>query len=60
MEQKPRAQSRAIAVKPQKIMLLFTSSFRVGKGSKGYHQVNRKYGVSESLQVAEGAWGIIF
>lgn len=60
-EQKPREQSRAIVLKPGKgDMLIFTTSFRPAKGSKGYHRVNMKHGVSEVTQGKRHSMGIIF
>ena len=48
IEQRPRAQSKAIVLKPGKgDMLIFTTNFRPVKGSKGYYRVNMKHGVSE-------------
>jgi hypothetical protein len=47
-QQTPRAQSKAIVLKPKKgDMLIFTTNFRPVKGSKGYYRVNMKHGVSE-------------
>lgn len=60
-EQKPREQSRAIVLKPGKgDMLIFTTSFRPAKGSKGYHRVNMKHGVSEVTEGNRHSMGIIF
>ena len=61
MEQKPREQSRAIVLKPGKgDMVLFTTSFRPAKGSKGYHRVNMKHGISEITKGRRRSMGIIF
>lgn len=61
MEQKPREQSRAIVLKPDKgNMVLFTTSFRPAKGSKGYHRVNMKHGISEITEGQRRSMGIIF
>ena len=47
-QQTPRAQSKAIVLKPKKgDILIFTTNFRLVKGSKGYYWVNMKHGVSE-------------
>lgn len=60
-EQIPRAQSRAIVLKPRKgDMLIFTTSFRPVKGSKGYYRVNMKHGVSEIQSGERYTLGIIF
>jgi hypothetical protein len=60
-EQKPREQSRAIVLKPGKgDMLIFTTSFRPAKGSKGYHRVNMKHGVSEITVGKRHSMGVIF
>jgi hypothetical protein len=61
IEQKPRAQSRAIVLKPHKgDMLIFTTNFRPVKGSKGYYRVNMKHGVSEVTSGQRHTLGIIF
>jgi hypothetical protein len=60
-QQNPRAQSKAIVLKPRKgDMLLFTTNFRPAKGSKGYYQMKMKHGVSEVQQGERYAVGIIF
>ena len=60
-EQIPRAQSKAIVLKPKKgDMLLFTTNFRPVKGSKGYYRVNMKHGVSELHTGSRHTLGIIF
>jgi hypothetical protein len=59
--QRPRAQSKAIVLKPGKgDMLLFTTNFRPVKGSKGYYRVNMKHGVSEITAGRRHTLGIIF
>jgi hypothetical protein len=61
IEQRPRAQSKAIVLKPNKgDMLLFTTNFRPVKGSKGYYRVNMKHGVSELTGGKRHTLGIIF
>lgn len=61
LEQKPREQSRAMVLKPQKgDMVLFTTNFRPAKGSKGYHRVNMKHGISEITAGQRRSMGIIF
>lgn len=60
-EQRPRAQSKAIVLKPDKgDVLIFTTNFRPVKGSKGYYQVKMKHGVSEVASGARHTLGIIF
>ncbi|MDB4903190.1 MAG: hypothetical protein JWQ63_2471 [Mucilaginibacter sp.] len=61
IEQRPRAQSKAIVLKPGKgDMLIFTTNFRPVKGSKGYYRVNMKHGVSELAEGKRYTAGIIF
>jgi hypothetical protein len=61
IEQRPRAQSKAIVLKPGKgDMLIFTTNFRPVKGSKGYYRVNMKHGVSELSEGGRHTLGIIF
>ncbi len=61
IEQRPRAQSKAIVLKPRKgDMLVFTTNFRPVKGSKGYYRVNMKHGVSEITAGNRHTLGIIF
>ena len=60
-QQTPRAQSKAIVLRPGKgDMLLFTTNFRAVKGSKGYYRVNMKHGVSELHEGERHTLGIIF
>jgi len=61
IEQRPRAQSKAIVLKPGKgDMLLFTTNFRPVRGGKGYYRVNMKHGVSEVTGGKRHTLGIIF
>lgn len=61
IEQRPRAQSKAIVLKPRKgDILIFTTNFRPVKGSKGYYRVNMKHGVSEVTSGRRHTLGIIF
>jgi len=61
LQQTPRAQSKAIVLRPQKgDMLMFTTSFRPVKGTKGYYRVNIKHGVSEVHEGERHTLGIIF
>jgi hypothetical protein len=60
-EQVPRAQSKAIVLKPGKgDLLVFTTNFRPVKGSKGYYRANMKHGVSEVTSGERHSLGIIF
>ncbi|PSR53651.1 prolyl 4-hydroxylase subunit alpha [Adhaeribacter arboris] len=60
-QQTPRAQSKAIVLRPKKgDMLLFTTNFRPIKGSKGFYRVNMKHGVSEVHTGERHTLGIIF
>lgn len=60
-QQTPRAQSKAIVLKPRRgDMLMFTTNFRPVKGSKGYYRVNMKHGVSELHEGERHTLGIIF
>lgn len=61
VQQTPRAQSKAIVLKPKKgDLLAFTTNFRPIKGNKGYYRVNMKHGVSEVLDGERHTVGIIF
>lgn len=60
-QQTPRAQSKAIVLKPKKgDMLIFTTNFRPIKGIKGYYRANMKHGVSELHSGERHTLGIIF
>ena len=60
-QQIPRAQSKAIVLKPKKgDMLIFTTNFKPKKGTKGYYRVNMKHGVSEIHSGQRYTLGIIF
>lgn len=60
-QQTPRAQSKAIVLKPKKgDLLIFTTNFRPIKGTKGYYRVNMKHGVSELHSGERHTLGIIF
>jgi uncharacterized protein len=61
IQQTPRAQSRAIILKPGKgDLLVFTTQFRPVKGSKGYYRANMKHGVSEVHSGERYTLGVIF
>ncbi|MBX3257136.1 MAG: 2OG-Fe(II) oxygenase [Chitinophagaceae bacterium] len=60
-QQIPRAQSKAIVLKPKKgDVLIFTTNFKPEKGTKGYYRVNMKHGVSEVKSGERYTLGIIF
>ncbi|MFC6192961.1 2OG-Fe(II) oxygenase [Dyadobacter subterraneus] len=61
IQQTPRAQSKAIVLKPGKgDALIFTTNFRPVKGSMGYYRANMKHGVSEIHEGNRCTLGIIF
>jgi hypothetical protein len=61
MQQTPRAQSKAIVLKPKKgDLLIFTTNFRPVRGSRGYYRANMKHGVSEVHRGERYTLGIIF
>ena len=60
-QQIPRAQSKAIVLKPGKgDVLIFTTNFKPEKGNKGYYRINMKHGVSEVKSGSRHSLGIIF
>nr|WP_067053220.1 2OG-Fe(II) oxygenase [Mucilaginibacter sp. L294] len=60
-EQIPRAQSKANVLTPGRgDMVIFTTNFRSAKGTKGYHRVNMKHGVSPLHSGNRHSLGIIF
>lgn len=60
-EQVPRAQSKAIVLRPrQGDMMLITTQFRPIKGVRGYYRANMKHGVSELTSGERYTLGIIF
>jgi hypothetical protein len=60
-QQTPRAQSKAIVLKPNRgDLVIFTTNFRPIKGTKGYYRVNMKHGVSEVHSGERHTLGIIF
>lgn len=61
MEQRPRAQSKAIVLRPGKgDMVIFTTNFRPVKSTTGYYRANMKHGVSEVTEGSRYTLGIIF
>lgn len=60
-QQIPRAQSKAIVLRPKKgDLLIFTTNFKPEKGTKGYYRTVMKHGVSEVLSGNRYTLGIIF
>lgn len=60
-EQTPRAQSRALVLKPnQGDAVVFTTNYRPVKGTRGYYRATMKHGVSEVTSGKRYALGIIF
>lgn len=60
-QQVPRAQSKAIVLKPGKgDMIIFTTNFRPVKGAKGYYRANMRHGVSEVHRGERHTAGVIF
>lgn len=60
-EQVPRAQSKAIVLKPKLgDVVLFATNFRPVKGKSGYYRANMKHGVSELSKGNRMTAGIIF
>ncbi|RYY32677.1 MAG: prolyl 4-hydroxylase subunit alpha [Sphingobacteriaceae bacterium] len=61
VEQRPRAQSKAIVLNGTKgDVLIFTTNFRPVQGSRGYHRVNMRHGVSEVTSGSRFTLGVIF
>ncbi|PCK06980.1 MAG: prolyl 4-hydroxylase subunit alpha [Alteromonadaceae bacterium] len=61
MQQVPRAQSKAIVLKPKKgDMIIFTTNFRPIRSARGYSRANMKHGVSEVTSGSRHALGLIF
>jgi hypothetical protein len=60
-EQVPRAQSKAIVLRPKKgDMIIFTTNFRPVKGTRGYYRAAMRHGVSEVLSGERHTLGVIF
>jgi uncharacterized protein len=60
-QQIPRAQSKAIVLKPRKgDMLIISTNFMPIKGSKGYYRAQIRHGVSEVHSGKRHTLGIIF
>ncbi len=60
-QQMPRAQSKAVVLKPSKgDMIIFTTNFRPVRGSQGFYRANMRHGVSEVLSGERHTLGVIF
>lgn len=60
-QQVPRAQSKAIVLKPGKgDMIIFTTNFRPVNGTRGYYRAAMRHGVSEITSGDRNTLGIIF
>lgn len=60
-EQIPRAQSKAMVIKPnQGDAVIITTNFRPVLGTKGYYRANMKHGVSEVTSGKRYTLGIVF
>lgn len=60
-EQLPRAQSKAIVLKPKRgDMIIFTTNFRPIRGSRGFYRANKRHGVGEVTSGQRHTLGIIF
>ena len=60
-EQLPRAQSKAVVLKPRKgDMIIFTTNFRPVKGSRGYYRAAMRHGVSDVRSGERHTLGVIF
>jgi uncharacterized protein len=61
MEQRPRAQSRAHVIEPERgAFVIFPTSERPQRGARGYHRVGLRHGVSTVESGSRTALGIIF
>lgn len=60
-EQVPRAQSKAIVLRPRRgDMIVFTTNHRPVRGSKGFYRANMRHGVSEVTSGTRHTLGVIF
>lgn len=60
-QQVPRAQSKAMVLKPEKgDVLIITTNFRPIKGTKGYYRAAMRHGVAEVIKGTRNTLGIIF
>jgi hypothetical protein len=61
MEQRPRAQSRAHVLEPEcGEFVIFPTRYRPHPGSRGYHRIGMRHGVSTITSGSRTALGIIF
>jgi hypothetical protein len=60
-EQRPRAQSRAHVVNPERgAFVLFATDQRPARGARGYHRVRLRHGVSTVTRGSRTTLGVIF
>lgn len=60
-EQVPRAQSKAIVLRPKRgDLIIFTTNFRPVRGTKGFYRANMRHGVSEVTSGERHTLGLIF
>ena len=61
LEQRPRAQSRAHVLRPQRgAFVIFPTQYRPNAGKRGYHRIRLRHGVSTVTRGSRTALGIIF
>jgi hypothetical protein len=61
MEQRPRAQSRAHVLEPDRgAFVIFPTDRRPARGSRGFYRVGMRHGVSTITRGSRTALGIIF
>lgn len=61
LEQRPRAQSRAHVLSPPPgAFVIFPTRHRPGAGSRGYHRIGLRHGVSTVTRGSRTALGVIF
>ena len=61
VEQRPRAQSRGEAITTEQgEMIIFTTRYRPARGTRGYHRVQMRHGVSTVTSGTRYTLGVIF